>query len=74
MIGSSLPDTCIKKKTTLATHIVTAPNDHMWSYSPKKCLSKFGDNYLIFKSTVKDVNMFPQLKHIPEFYKDVILS
>ena len=61
-------------KAAWASRIITAPDDHLWSYLPTLYLSKFGNDYFIVKSTVISSKMFPSLKTIPEFYQDVILS
>ena len=61
-------------KASWVGRIVNAPNDHLWAYLPKRYLSKFGENYLIVKSTFTSLKMFPLLKRIPQFYQDIVLS
>ena len=61
-------------KASWVGRIVNAPNDHLWAYLPKRYLSKFGENYLIVKSTFTSLRMFPLLKRIPQFYQDIVLS
>ena len=61
-------------KASWATRIANASEDHLWSYLSKLYLSKFGENYLILKTTVTETTAFPLLDTIPKFYKGVIFS
>ncbi len=61
-------------KAAWACRIATAPEESLWSYLPKMYLSKLGDDFLILKTTVTEIDMLPYLKQIPKFYQDVVLS
>ena len=59
-------------KAAWASRIMSAPDDHLWSFLLKFYLSKFGDDYLILKTTFNDKSMITYLRTIPEFYQEVI--
>ena len=61
-------------KAAWATRVVTAPNNHLWAFLPKLYLSKYGEDFLILKTTATDKAMISCVKSIPEFYQDVIIS
>ena len=61
-------------KAVWAGRIVTAADDCLWSYLPKKYMLKLGNDYLILKTTVSKTAMFPPLKQIPVFYQEVVMS
>ena len=61
-------------KAAWATRVVTAPNNHLWAFLPKLYLSKYGEDFLILKTTATDKAMISSVKSLPEFYQDVIIS
>ena len=61
-------------KAAWATRVVTAPNNHLWAFLPKLYLSKYGEDFLILKTTATDKAMISCVKSLPEFYQDVIIS
>ena len=60
-------------KAAWAARIVTAPANHVWSFLPKLHLSRYGEDFLILKTTFTDILMISCLKSLPEFYQDVII-
>ena len=61
-------------KAAWASRIVTAPNNHLWAFLPKLYLSKYGEDFLILKTTATDKANISCVKSLPEFYQDVIIS
>ena len=59
-------------KAAWASRIMSAPDDHLWSFLPKFYFSKFGEDFLILKTTFNDKSMITYLRTIPEFYQEVI--
>ena len=57
-----------------ANRIVTASNDDIWAYLPKAYMLRVGDDYLILKTTFTKQTLFPDIKTIPAFYQDIIVS
>ena len=51
---------------------MSTPDDHLWSFLPKFYFSKFGEDFLILKTTFNDKSMITYLRTIPEFYQEVI--
>ena len=44
-------------KAAWAARIVTAPNNHLWAFLLKLYLSKYGEDFLILKTTATDKAM-----------------
>ena len=61
-------------KAAWTTRNVTAPNNHLWAFLPKLYLSKYGEDFLILKTTATDKANISCVKSLPEFYQDVIIS
>ena len=61
-------------KAAWEARIVTAPNNHLWAFLPKLYLSKYGEDFLILKTTATDKAMISCVKSLSEFYQDVIIS
>ena len=61
-------------QATWVHRITTASDDHIWSYLPKRYLSKFGDNFAILNTTVTEKAKLAILNLIPEFYRHIIIS
>lgn len=61
-------------KASWVGRIMTAPDGDFWSILPKLYFSKFGNDYLLLKTTFTQKSMFPQIDSIPAFYQDVVIS
>ena len=59
-------------KAAWASRIMSAPDDHLWSFLPKFYFSNFGEDFLILKTTFNDKSMITYLRTLPEFYQEVI--
>ena len=45
-----------------------------WKVIPEKYFNIVGKNWLVFKMNIDDIKNVPNVEHIPEFYRDVIIS
>ncbi len=61
-------------KASWVGRIISAPNEHLWSYLPKQYLSKFGEDYYILKTTFDHKTLFPLLTKMPMFYQDIVIA
>ena len=56
------------------SRIVTASDDDIWAYLPKTYFSRFGNNYFILKTTFTKRSLFRDIKILPNFYQEIIIS
>ena len=61
-------------KASWVQRIVSAPENHKWSFLPKQYLNKFGSDFLVIKTTFNKASMFPPIKQIPEFYQQIVCA
>ena len=60
-------------KASWVTRLVKI-EDANWKLIPKKYFSKFGSDWLIFKTTNTEIALDHNFKNIPQFYTEVFKS
>ena len=53
---------------------ITDTDEDKWSYLPKQFMMKLGPHYMALKMNFDNIQCFPQIKNIPEFYQQVLLG